>query len=318
MNRRLHPAGLVAAGLVRRARRAASAVAAVALAVALSAVALASAVTAAAAAPDPAISRLCDDAAARAARDGKAPADVLRALTRTETGRRIEGELRPWPWTVNMEGEGHWFSTRREAEAFVEKRRKAGARSFDVGCFQINHRWHGDAFTSVEAMFDPDANASYAAHFLDEIRQEQGASRADWTRIAGAYHSRTPHFAERYSARFARILGDLEPAPPGAGGPRRPLGGGARPLFADGVTVSPPLFERRLASLAAPIDRRRGDAATSAGGLFGGASGAPPGGVGFAALPQGRPLVGPAAGALIAFDTRANPGADPDAEELTP
>ena len=202
---------------------------------------LVSATAALAAASDVAVSRLCDDAAIRAAGTGLAPVEVLRALTRTETGRKLEGQLRPWPWTVNMEGEGHWFATRREAEAFVEKRRQAGARSFDVGCFQINHRWHGDAFPSVEAMFDPDANARYAAVFLDEIRTEQGGSsdrRPDWRRIAGAYHSRTPTFADRYSARFSRILGDLGPPEPDAG---RPQGRGATaPLIGGGVTVTPP------------------------------------------------------------------------------
>lgn len=202
---------------------------------------------------DIATAAICDAAADRAAGRGGPPAPILRALTRTETGRPMGGDLRPWPWTVNMEGEGRWFATRAEAMAFVEARRRAGARSFDIGCFQINHRWHGHAFESVETMFDPDVNARYAAAFLTELAAEGGG----WGAAAGRYHSRTPSLAGKYSARFARILSRLDPDAPAA-----PPAAVAR-AEADGLrsdappaappSVSPPRFERRLASLAAPV-----------------------------------------------------------------
>ncbi|MFV0474980.1 MAG: lytic transglycosylase domain-containing protein, partial [Pikeienuella sp.] len=113
------------------------------------------------------VAAICDAAAGAA--PGGVPAASLRALTRTETGRRVGGALLPWPWTVNMEGEGFWFDTREEALAFVRARHAAGARSFDMGCFQINFRWHGEAFDSLDAMFEPSLNAAYAARFLNEL-----------------------------------------------------------------------------------------------------------------------------------------------------
>lgn len=152
---------------------------------------------------------ICDAAALRGAETGDAPADILRALTRTETGRKLEGKLRPWPWTVNMEGEGFWFDTREEALAFVRKRHDAGAVSFDVGCFQVNFRWHGEAFDSIADMFDPVLNARYAAHFLSELKREGG----DWRAAVGRYHSRTPKYANRYKKRFETILANLGAAP---------------------------------------------------------------------------------------------------------
>ncbi|SDE33894.1 hypothetical protein [Ruegeria marina] len=103
------------------------------------------ALTAQAAAVDPGISGLCDTAARRAARAHDVPFDVLRAITRVETGRSSGGTLEPWPWTVNMEGAGHWFPSQAAAQRFVFDRFKSGARSFDVGCFQINYRWHAQA-----------------------------------------------------------------------------------------------------------------------------------------------------------------------------
>tara|TARA_R110002020_G_scaffold22372_52_gene75559 strand:+ start:4358 stop:4939 length:582 start_codon:yes stop_codon:yes gene_type:complete len=129
----------------------------------------------------------------------------MQAITRTETGRPGGNGLAPWPWTVNMEGVGKWFDTRDEARAYVFKHYKRGARSFDVGCFQINFKWHGQAFTSIDQMFDPAANADYAARFLNDLYQELG----NWQAAAGAYHSRTPKYAQRYSKRFDRIRSGL-------------------------------------------------------------------------------------------------------------
>lgn len=197
-------------------------------------------------------SQTCDLAAARVSQEFNVPIDVLRAVTRTETGRGKSGTLQPWPWTVNMEGAGHWFDTEDAARAFVFKHFKRGARSFDVGCFQINYKWHGQAFKSIEEMFDPIENARYAAKFLSGLYQELGT----WTEAAGAYHSRTPKYAKIYKTRFDSIHRQLSPmdtvvaaAPtphrensfplltgsktPGQRGSLVPLGGsGRRSLFA--------------------------------------------------------------------------------------
>ena len=153
----------------------------------------------------PDIAALCERAAERAAAATGVPASVLRAIALTESGRSRAGEFRPWPWTVNMEGKGRWFDSRAEALAYVEQHQARGARSFDVGCFQINHRWHGEAFASVDAMFDPDASARYAAGFLARLHSETG----NWSAAAGAYHSRTEVHATRYRARFDRIHAGL-------------------------------------------------------------------------------------------------------------
>lgn len=166
---------------------------------------------------DPALSQICYQAIDRASKQLSVPADVMLAISLTETGRKMDNAYRPWPWTVNMEGKGFWFDTREEALAFVRKRHAAGARSFDVGCFQINFKWHGQHFRSIEDMFDPAINAAYAARFLGELFGEMGS----WTKAAGAYHSRTPEFATRYAARFdrfrARIAGKELPVFEGTG-----------------------------------------------------------------------------------------------------
>ncbi|SNS69309.1 Transglycosylase SLT domain-containing protein [[Luteovulum] sphaeroides subsp. megalophilum] len=83
-----------------------------------------------------------------------------------------------------------------------------GRGNFDVGCFQLNNRWHAANFASMHDMFDPDANALYAARYLQDLR---GPSD-DWSSAAGAYHSATPELARRYRSRFEMLLADLPTA----------------------------------------------------------------------------------------------------------
>jgi len=154
-------------------------------------------------------SDLCLQAAHQAARESGVPYAVMRTITQIETGRTRNGTLEPWPWTINMQGQGHWFDSREEALAFATRHHAAGARSFDTGCFQINYRWHAENFASLEEMFDPLANARYAAAFLTSLHAETG----DWSRAAGFYHSRTVEHATRYRRRFDSVLA-LAPSAP--------------------------------------------------------------------------------------------------------
>lgn len=149
--------------------------------------------------------RLCDNAALAASQKTGVPLQVLLAITRTETGRATQGVTEPWPWTVNMEGRGLWFDTRAAAQVYVFDYFKTGARSFDIGCFQINYRWHGAQFASIEDMFDPLENALYAASFLATLHQETG----DWNLAVARYHSRTAVHADRYMVRFDSIVDEL-------------------------------------------------------------------------------------------------------------
>jgi soluble lytic murein transglycosylase-like protein len=71
-----------------------------------------------------------------------------------------------------------------------------------VGCFQLNYRWHGAAFDTLDQMLSPDDNADYAAQFLRQLYRESGS----WRAAAGLYHSRTPHLKARYLARFDTML----------------------------------------------------------------------------------------------------------------
>ncbi len=150
-------------------------------------------------------STVCDEAAIKAASEELIPRNVLLAVTRIETGRTRNGQIHPWPWTANVAGSGHFFDDANALQVFLERQLKGGQRNFDTGCFQINYRWHGQEFSSLQQMIDPLENARYAARFLRKLYQETG----DWTSAVGAYHSRTKRHADRYKLKFAQLSNTL-------------------------------------------------------------------------------------------------------------
>ncbi|MFN4131102.1 MAG: hypothetical protein ACK4GC_15000, partial [Paracoccaceae bacterium] len=151
----------------------------------------------------------CDSAAAKAADISGVPVNVLMAISRVETGRTVGGVLSPWPWTVNQAGAGSFFQSAAEATAHVLRALADGHRNIDIGCFQINIRWHGAGFTSLEAMFEPTRNALYAARFLRQLHDEFGT----WDGAIGAYHSRQSGAATSYLTKVSALMDNMQ-APP--------------------------------------------------------------------------------------------------------
>ncbi len=146
---------------------------------------------------------LCRTTAEKVERSRELPPALLQAITLVETGRRDpDGEHSPWPWTINSEGRGYYFATKDEAVWAVRRLMADGARSIDVGCMQVNLRYHPRAFTSIEEAFDPLANVSYAALFLENLERRHG----DWRAASARYHSYDPTLREKYAARVDNML----------------------------------------------------------------------------------------------------------------
>lgn len=152
--------------------------------------------------PDQAI---CDLAAEHAAQRSAVPLEILMSISRVETGRKTDGQTQPWPWAINQGGQGYWFDDAAQAIAFANDLVAKGEENFDVGCFQINLHWHGGNFGSIEDMFDPETNATYAAQFLSELFKSEGG----WPEAVAAYHSRSPDEAEAYLTKVEAALNDL-------------------------------------------------------------------------------------------------------------
>lgn len=131
------------------------------------------------------------------------PDNLLLAIGIQEAGRKDKTGLTVWPWTVNAKGKGMFFQSKSEVVSWVEARRKLGMKSIDVGCMQVNLKWHGKAFDSVQQALEPSANVDYAARFLLGLYHETG----DWGKAAGRYHSATEKHQTVYLNALARNHG---------------------------------------------------------------------------------------------------------------
>jgi len=159
---------------------------------------------------DDGTARLCDLAAAQAAQDSGVPLSILQAIARVESGRAAADGLVAWPWAINFNGQGHFFASKAEAMSHAAALIEQGEINFDIGCFQVNLRWHSKGFTSLEDAFDPRANAAYAARFLTELLQETG----DWAGAVAAYHSRSPDHADPYLDKVKSVWRSLQTGAP--------------------------------------------------------------------------------------------------------
>ena len=148
-------------------------------------------------------STLCEAAAVHHERANPLPRALLAAVAMAESGRYIPKtrKSRPWPWTINAEGKPYYFKTRADAVAKTQQLLDGGMRSIDVGCMQVNLRYHPHAFASLEDAFDPMTNVAYAAGFLMELRERTGS----WQQAVANYHSQTAWRGGRYFARVIRI-----------------------------------------------------------------------------------------------------------------
>lgn len=140
----------------------------------------------------------CAAIAARVERDASIPEGLLVAIARVESGRRWkDGGVRGWPWAINHAGRGQYFGTEAEALAAVEALVAEGEIVIDIGCMQVNLRWHGDRFASLAEMIDPETNVAYAADFLTRLRRQHGS----WDAAVRHYHSATEELGEAYLGR---------------------------------------------------------------------------------------------------------------------
>lgn len=148
--------------------------------------------------PLPAGASTCARAASAAERAWGLPPGLLLAIGVVESSLD--------PSAINVDGTGQRPGTAAAAIAAVRAEQARGARSIDVGCFQINLKWHPAAFRTLEEAFDPVANGLYAARFLADLYGGAGS----WTEAVGLYHSGSdPALQTAYRARVIAAVRQL-------------------------------------------------------------------------------------------------------------
>jgi hypothetical protein len=155
-------------------------------------------------------SDLCLDEIAKQEAHYGMPAGLLKAIARVESGGSPYGDIaKPWPWTLNVGGTGHYYPTKQAALTALETYKAESDVNIDVGCMQISLRHHPNAFADLATALDPVANVDYGALFLKGLHDKSG----DWIIASGDYHSTTPGFGDTYRGlvQVAMTGGRLSP-----------------------------------------------------------------------------------------------------------
>lgn len=146
----------------------------------------------------------------RAALQGGIPPAVLYAIAKVESNFKIKIGTYPWPWTLNIKGQGYFFATRAEAcAAALKGLQQHGKYGVDIGLTQQNWGWVGSQHYAHPCdALSPNDNLYTAALELRKCYEKEG----DWVKAAGCYHRPAGgEPARRYRAvfnkRYLQVLG---------------------------------------------------------------------------------------------------------------
>ena len=116
------------------------------------------------------------------------PKGLLLGIGKAEAIRKIKNKFVIWPWTINHAGKSMFFDTKKQMRNYVFKNLKRNDFNMDVGCMQINIKWHKNNFKKISDMFEVNPNISYAASFLQQLKNKHGS----WDNAIKSYHSSDP------------------------------------------------------------------------------------------------------------------------------
>ena len=127
---------------------------------------------------------------------------LLHTIASVESGRwdKVKNKRVAWPWTVHANGKGYYFNSKKEAIDAVKSMQAQGMTNIDVGCMQINLKYHGHNFKNLDEAFDPRKNVTYSAKFLRKLH----AKTKSWQKSAMQYHSKNWRKGTNYKNRLEK------------------------------------------------------------------------------------------------------------------
>lgn len=141
------------------------------------------------------------------------PADLLYAICLQESGlKRKSGAYAPWPWTLNIAGEGRRYDTQDDALKALLQHISSHSDvktkyMVDVGMCQINLYWHQQNLQldedGLRELLLPQVNVAYASSYLRKLWKETNSLSA----AIGFYHSRNPDRADAYKRHVSKKIG---------------------------------------------------------------------------------------------------------------
>ena len=134
------------------------------------------------------------------------PKGLLLGIGKAEAIRKIKNKFVIWPWTINHAGKSMFFDTKKQMRNYVFKNLKRNDFNMDVGCMQINIKWHKNNFKKISDMFEVNPNISYAASFLQQLKNKHGS----WDNAIKHYHSSDPKKNKPYLIKVKSFWKKIE------------------------------------------------------------------------------------------------------------
>jgi len=132
--------------------------------------------------------KLCENTIESVELQTDIPKGLLLGIGKAEAIRKINNKYIIWPWTINHAGKSLFFDNKEQMKNYVFKNLKRKDFNIDVGCMQINIKWHKNNFKKISDMFEVNPNISYAASFLKQLKNKHGS----WDNAIKHYHSSDP------------------------------------------------------------------------------------------------------------------------------
>ena len=132
--------------------------------------------------------KLCENTIESVELQTDIPKGLLLGIGKAEAIRKINNKYIIWPWTINHAGKSLFFDNKEQMKNYVFKNLKRKDFNIDVGCMQINIKWHKKNFKKISDMFEVNPNISYAASFIKQLKNKHGS----WDKAIKHYHSSDP------------------------------------------------------------------------------------------------------------------------------
>lgn len=138
---------------------------------------------------------------AEVARAQGVPAELLFATALAESGALLaNGCLRPWPWTLTVQGRTERFNNRQEAHRALLQHLEHGRTAIRVGLMQIEWQRYNDRLGSPADALEPYHNLREGSKLLLEAYQKDHT----WRGAVRGYHARTMRRVLRLVAQLTR------------------------------------------------------------------------------------------------------------------
>ena len=121
------------------------------------------------------------------------PVNLLLQVAKVESG--YGPHKTPWPWAIQVQGKSYYFKTQSAANLYIKQLLSLGIENFDVGCFQVNWRWHKDKVRTPQELLNPIKNTLIASQYLGDLKTQHYS----WLKAVAYYHSSNLQQGKNYA-----------------------------------------------------------------------------------------------------------------------